>query len=123
MNFAGFKIQTTVIIRLSPRGGGGGLFKTRPSRKGVYLRGGLIQKSGKYVAKGPNKRLKVLKNELDKMAIKLNYMKVDIGVIMQKNILKNFNQWLFFLTESSRILERGLFKNSPSKRGLISREA
>ena len=34
-------------------------------------------------------RLEVLKNELDKRAIKLNYMKLDIGVIMQKNILKN----------------------------------
>ena len=44
---------------------------------------------GKYIAKGPIKRLEVLKNELDKRAIKLNYMKLDIGVIMQKNILKN----------------------------------
>ena len=49
-----------------------------------------IQKSGKYVAKGPNKRLEVLKNELDKTVIKLNYMKLDSSVIMQKNILKNF---------------------------------
>ena len=32
----------------------------------------LIQKSGKYVAKEPKKCLEVLKNELDKMAIKLN---------------------------------------------------
>ena len=34
--------------------------------------------------KGPKKRLEVLKNEMDKMAIKLNYMKLDLGVIMQK---------------------------------------
>ena len=38
----------------------------------------------KYIAKGPKKRLEVLKNELDKRAIKLSYMKLDIGVIMQK---------------------------------------
>ena len=44
---------------------------------------------GTYIAKGPKKRLEVLKNELDKRAIKLNYMKLDTGVIMQKNILKN----------------------------------
>ena len=44
---------------------------------------------GKYVAKGPKKRLQVLKNELDKKAVKLNCMKLDTGVIMQKNILKN----------------------------------
>ena len=47
-----------------------------------------IQKSGKYVAKGP-KHLLILKNELDKMAIKLNYMRLYLGVIMQKNIPKN----------------------------------
>ena len=46
------------------------------------IREGLIQKSGKYIAKGPKKRIEVLKNELDKIAIKLNYMKLDIGVIM-----------------------------------------
>ena len=34
----------------------------------------IIQKSGKYVAKGPMKHLEVLINELDKMAIKLNYI-------------------------------------------------
>ena len=90
---------------------GGGSFKTRPSRGGGLIReGALIQKEaflrgdlfethimvqdglvvpGKYIANGPEKRLEVLKNELDKRAIKLNYMKLDIGVIMQKNILKN----------------------------------
>ena len=67
--------MNTVIMRLSP-GGGGCLLKTQPSRKGAYSRGrgggGLIQKSvavleheyvvpGKYVAKGAKKRLKVLK--------------------------------------------------------------
>ena len=67
----------------------------------------LIQKSGNYVAKGPKKCLEVLKNELDKMAIKLNYMKLDIhaGVIMQKKyseelVVNGFS----FLTESGRIL-------------------
>ena len=45
---------------------------------------GIIQKSGKCVAKGPEKRLEVLKNELDKGL--LNYMKLHIGVIMQKKI-------------------------------------
>ena len=44
---------------------------------------------GKYIAKRRKKRLEVLKHELDKRAIKLNYMKLDIGVIMQKNILNN----------------------------------
>ena len=28
---------------IKPPGGGGGLFKTRPSREGAYSRGGLIQ--------------------------------------------------------------------------------
>ena len=65
----------TVIIRLGPRG---------LIQNSTFKKGGLIQKSGKYVAKGPKKRLEVLKNELGKMAIKLNYMKLDIGVIMQK---------------------------------------
>ena len=51
---------------------------------------GFIQKLGKYAVKRPEKRLEVLKNELDKMAIKVNDMKLDIGVIMQKVILKNF---------------------------------
>ena len=45
---------------------------------------------GKYVAKGPKKRLQVLKNELDKKAVKLNCMKLDIGVIMQKKHSKEF---------------------------------
>ena len=39
---------------------------------------------------GPKKRFEVLKNELDEMAIELNRMKLDIGFIMQKIILKNF---------------------------------
>ena len=55
-----------------------------------------IQTSGKYLAKGPTKHLEVLKNELDKMAIKLNYMKLDLGVIMEKIVQKTFNQWLLF---------------------------
>ena len=46
---------------------------------------------GKYIAKGPKKRLDVLKHELDKRAIKLNYMKLDIGVIMQKIFLRTCN--------------------------------
>ena len=71
--------------------GGGGLMQNSTLKRGGLIRGrGLIQKSRKYVAKGPKKRLEVLKNELDKMAIKLNHMKLDIGVIMQKIILKNF---------------------------------
>ena len=75
------------------------------------MRGGLIQKSGKYVAKGPKKRLKILKNESDKRAIKLNYMKLDIGVIMQKNILKELLiNGFSFSTESGRILEVGLIR-------------
>ena len=43
------------------------------------------------IAKGPKKRLEVLKHELDKRAIKLNYMKLDIGVIMQKIFLRTCN--------------------------------
>ena len=49
---------------------------------------------GKYIAKGPKKRLEVLKNELDETAIKLNYMKLDIGMIMQKIFLRTCNQWV-----------------------------
>ena len=48
-----FNIMYTVIIRLSP---GGGAY----SRLDLQERG-LIQKSGKYVAKEPKKRLEVLK--------------------------------------------------------------
>ena len=40
---------------------------------------------GKYIAERPEKHLEVLKNELDKRAVKLNYMKLDIGVINAKN--------------------------------------
>ena len=35
-------------------------------------------------------RLEVLKNELDKLAIRLDHMKLDIGVLKSKIILKNF---------------------------------
>ena len=59
------------------------------SPTGPRLREDGLVVPGKYIAKGPKKRLEVLKNELDKRAIKLNYMKLDISVIMQKNILKN----------------------------------
>ena len=100
------KVHTT-IIQLSPQGG---LFKTRPSREAAYSRGGLIQKSGKYVAKRPKKCLEVLKDESDKMAIKLNYMKLDIGVIMQKYSKELLINGFSFLTESGRILTRGLFE-------------
>ena len=41
--------------------GGGGLIKTGPAKKGAYSKGGRIEKSGKYVAKGPKKRFEVLK--------------------------------------------------------------
>ena len=51
---------------------------------------------GKYIAKRPKKRLEVLKHELDRRAIKLNYMKLDIGVIMQKIFLRTCNQWVAF---------------------------
>ena len=71
-------------------GGGGGLIQNS-----TFKRGGLIQKSAalledglvvsrKYVAKATKKRPEVLKNELDKRAIKLNCMKLGIGVMMQK---------------------------------------
>ena len=56
------------------------------------------------------------------MAIKLNHMKLDIGVIMQKLFLRTFDQWLFFLTESGRILEGDLLKISPSEGRLIREE-
>ena len=56
---------------------------------------------GKYIAKGPKKRLEVLKNELNKSAIKLNYMKLDIGNTVRCNhekkiFLRTCNQWVFF---------------------------
>ena len=55
-----------------------------------FLEDGLVV-PGKYIAKGPKKRLEVLKHELDKTAIKFNYMKLDIGVIMQKVFLRTCN--------------------------------
>ena len=72
----------TVMIRLSPGGGGGAYSKVDHQERW------LIEKSGKYFEKE-------LKNKLNKMALskirELNYMKLDIGVIMQKkNTLKNF---------------------------------
>ena len=91
-------------------GGGGACSKLDLQERGLIREGALIQKEaflkgdlfkthimvqdglvvpGKYIAKGPKKRLEVLKNELDKRAIKLKYLKLDIGVIMQKSILKN----------------------------------
>ena len=69
-----------------------------------------IQKSGKYVAKGSKKHLELLKNELDKMAIKLNYMKLNLGVIMKKYSNELLINGLSFLTESGRILEEGLIQ-------------
>ena len=92
-----------------PRGGayskldlqeGGLILEGALIQKEAFLRGDLFETHimvqdglvvpGKYIiAKGPKKRLEVPKKELDKRAIKLNYMKLDIGVIMQKNILKN----------------------------------
>ena len=80
----------TVMIQLSPRGVGGAYSKLDLEERGLFEGAGVIQKSGRYVAKGPKKRLQVLKKELDKMAIKLNHMKLDMGVIMQKIIPKNF---------------------------------
>ena len=63
------------------------------------------------------------KNELDKMAIMLNYMKLDPGVIMKKYSKELLISGFSFSTESGRILEEGLIKeggllkNSPSKGG------
>ena len=68
----------------------GDLFETH-----IMVQDGLVV-PGKYIAKGPKKRLEVLKSELDKRAIKLNYMKLDIGVIMQKIFLRTCNQWVVF---------------------------
>ena len=79
--------EPTVIIQLTLWGA---YSKLDLQERGLIQDRGLILKSGKYVAKGPVKCFEVLKNELDKMAIKLNYMKLDIGVVMQKSILKNF---------------------------------
>ena len=109
--------KVTVIIPLSP--GGGAYPKLDLQERG------LIQKSGKYVAKESKKRLELLKEELDKMAIKLNYIELDIGVIMQKIFQRILINGFSFLTESGRILEGeliregGVLKNSTSKGGLI----
>ena len=52
--------------------------------------------------------LKYLKNELDKRAIKLNYMKLDVSVIMRKKYSKeHVINGLSFLTKSGRILGGG----------------
>ena len=42
-------------------------------RGDLFKRRVLFELSGKYVAKEPKKHLEVLKNELDKMAIKLHH--------------------------------------------------
>ena len=42
-------------------------------REDLFKRRVLFKLSGKYVAKEPKKHLEALKNELDKMAIKLNH--------------------------------------------------
>ena len=55
----------------------------------------LFKSQENMLQKGPKKRLEVLKNELDKMTIKVNHMKLDIGVIMQKFILKNVQSMAF----------------------------
>ena len=65
------------------------------SKLDLQERGCIQKRSGEYVAKGPKKCLEVLKIESDKMAIKLNYMKLNLGVIMQKIFHRTFNQLLF----------------------------
>ena len=42
-------------------------------RGDLFKRRVLFKLSGKYVAKEPKKHLEVLKNEMDKMTIKLNH--------------------------------------------------
>ena len=60
-------------------------------RGDLFKRRVLFELSGKYVAKEPKKHLEVLKNELDKMAIKLHHEnRHTVGVIKQKLILENF---------------------------------
>ena len=44
---------------------------------------------GKYVVKGPKKRLEILKNELDKKASKLSHMKLAVGLITKKTFSRN----------------------------------
>ena len=67
-------------------------------RGGLFERErGLFKSQQKYIEKRPEKCLEILKNELDIRAIMLNYVQLDIGVIMQKKIFyRTFNQWLFF---------------------------
>ena len=88
INETDFSKRSTVIIRLS-LGGGRAYLKLNLQERGLIWEGA-YSKVKKYVVKGSKKRLEVLENELDKTVIKLNYMKLGIGVIMQKNIPKNF---------------------------------
>ena len=44
---------------------------------------------GKYVVKGPKKRLERLKNELDKKASKLSHIKLAVGLITKKTFSRN----------------------------------
>ena len=69
--------------------------------------GGLIQKlaallqnglvlPGNMVQKDQRNMLKVLKMNWIKGLFKLNYIKLDIGVIMQKIFQRTCNQWVVF---------------------------
>ena len=64
--------------------GEGGLFKTLTSREGLIREGGLIQKSTALLEGWIGSARKIGKEELDKMVVKLNYVKLDIGMIMQE---------------------------------------
>ena len=81
--------------RDAPQGGGGGAYSNfNLQKRGFIWEGvGLIQKSGKYVAKGPKQCLEILQNGLDRRAIKLNYIKLDNSC---GHVKRTFNQWLFF---------------------------
>ena len=80
-----------MIIPLSR--GGGGLFKLRNSRErglferraykklAILLEAGLVVPGSTYQ--------KELRNVLKYQKNEINYMELDVGVIMQKNILKN----------------------------------
>ena len=91
---------STVIIRLSSE-------KLDLEERGLIREGeGLFKSQENMLQKGLRKVLMYQNNELDKMAIKLNRMKLDIGVIMQKNYSKELLTNSFsVLTASGRILD------------------
>ena len=114
----GFFVNTMII----PLSGGGAYSNLEIQEKEAYLRGELTKKLAVLLEDGSTCQ-KELRNVLKYQKNEINYMELDVGVIMQKNILKNLlSMDCLFFTESGRILERrGLMKKFTIQRGFYSR--